>query len=237
MTPFIFATFPIEIVRLVFEASVTPGLRAADEQQRQRTAYVYCFISKDVRDWVEPLLYKGVVLDSRKQVMSFFRATKNKPMQFLAHAVKTVWIDEYPYDSFDQLHILFSRCILLKRLKIIESELSIDILRNIPKPFIGPYALQELTIVDARLLTPRILDLPHLTLQKLHIINCSTVFLIVLFRRALGNKGLLDTLRLIPQIYLDFTTIPSIKTSALIKCRAIPLWINSSPESISVLNI
>lgn len=112
-----------------------------------------------------------------------------------------------------------------------------DILRNIPKPLIGPYALQELTIVDARLLTARKLDLPHLTLQKLHIINCLSLFLIFLFRRALGNKGLLDTLRLIPQIYLDFTTIPSVKTSALIKCRAIPLWINSPPESISVLHI
>lgn len=142
LTPIIFATFPTEIVRLVFEASVTPGLRAADEQQRQRTAYVYCFISKDVRDWGEPLLYKKVVLDSRKQVMSFFRAMKNKPMQFLAHAVKTVWIlDKYPHDSSDQLHILFSRCILLKRLTIIESELSMDTLRNIPKPLIGPYAL------------------------------------------------------------------------------------------------
>lgn len=235
LTPFIFATFPTEIVRLVFEASLTPGLRAADEQQRQRTAYAYCLISKDVRAWVEPLLYEKVVLESRDQVTSFLRVLEIKPATFLARTVKTVWIlkEKLHLDTVDQLSIVFSRLPLLERFTIIDSWQSMRFLQNIPEPQGGPYVLQELTIIKASSASATKLVLPHLTLQRLHIINCSSKFLIAFFRRALGDRVLLDILRAIPQIYLDFTTIPSLITSSLIKIKAVPLWINRSTQHFS----
>lgn len=232
-----FPSLPTDIVRLIFEVSITPGLRAGDEQQRQRTAYTYCLVSKDVQAWVEPLLYEKVILESHEQVMSFLRALKIKPATFLARAVKIVRIlnEELPRDTVDQIHIVFSRCSLLERFTIIGS--CMRILQNIPKPQSGPYVLQELTIIKASSAAAGKLVLPHITLQRLQIINCSSIFLINLFRRAFNDRVLLDTLRAIPHIYLDFTAIPSLITSSLIKSRAIPLWINPSPESISVLRV
>lgn len=237
LTPFIFASFPTEIVRLVFEVLITPGLRAHDEQQRQRIAYVFCLVSKDVKAWVEPLLYEKVILQSDEQVMSFLRALKIKPATFLARAVKIVRIlnEELPRGTVDQIHIVFSRCPLLERFTIIGS--CMRILQNIPKPQSGPYVLQELTIIKASSVVAGKFTLPHITLQRLQIINCSSIFLVNLFRRALNDRVLLDTLRAIPHIYLDFTAIPCLIMSSLIKSRAIPLWINPSPESISVLRV
>lgn len=183
LTPFIFASFPTEIVRLVVEVLITPGLRAHDEQQRQRIAYVFCLVSKDVKAWVEPLLYEKVILESHEQVMSFLRALKIKPATFLARAVKIVRIlnGELPRDTMDQIHIVFSRCPILERFTIIGSWLSMRILQNIPKPQSGPYVLQELTIIEAGSVTATKLVLPHITLQRLQIINCSSIFIIAFF--------------------------------------------------------
>lgn len=241
--PFIFARFPTEIVRLVFEASVTPGLRAGDEQQRQRTAYTYCLISKGVRVWVEPLLYAKVVLkvvlESRMQVKRFLRALEIKPASFLVRAVKTVWIlnEHFPPESSDQLHIIFIKCPLLKRFAILDDWNYIRILHNIPKPQSGIYALQELTIVRASADLAKTLTLPYLTIQKLILIDCAEIFFDIIHRRALEDKELLDTLRAIPQIYLKFITIPNVRLAYHLKFRAIPLWIQPSPESVSILHI
>lgn len=234
-----FPSLPTDIVRLIFEVSITPGLRAGDEQQRQRTAHTYCLVSKDVKAWVEPLLYEKVVLESRQQVRSFLRALEIKPAAFLARAVKTVWILEAYLisDTAIQLPILFSKCPLLENFAFIDSWINIQILQNIPKPQSGPFVLQELTIIKASPAAAGKFALPHTTLQRLQIINCSPIFLVTLFRRALNDRVLLDTLRATPQIYLDFIATPSLKTSSLIKSKAIPLWINPSPESISVLHI
>lgn len=229
--PFIFARFPTEIVRLVFEASVTPGLRAGDEQQRQRTAYTYCLISKGIRVWVGPLLYEKVVLELRMQVKRLLRALEIKPASFLVRAVKTVWIlnEYFPTESSDQLHIIFIRCPLLKRFAILDDWNYIRILHNIPKPQSGIYAAS----VDlAKTLTP-----PYLTIQKLILVDCAEIFFDIIHRRALEDKELLDTLRAIPQIYLKFITIPNVRLAYHLKFRAIPLWIQPSPESVSILHI
>lgn len=237
--PFIFARFPTEIVRLVFEASVTPGLRTGDEQQRQRTAYTYCLISKGVRVWVEPLLYEKAVLESRIQVKRFLRALEIKPASFLVRAVKTVWIlnEHFPPESSDQLHIIFIKCPLLKRFAILDDWNYIRIMHNIPKPQSGINALQELTIVRASVDLAKTLTLPYLTIQKLILIDCAEVFFDTIHRRALEDKELLDTLRAIPHIYLEFITIPNVRLAYHLKFRAIPLWIQPSPESVSILHI
>lgn len=234
--PFIFARFPTEIVRLVFEASVTPGLRAGDEQQRQRTAYTYCLISKGVRVWVEPLLYENVVMESRMQVKRFLRALEIKPASFLVRAVKTVWMlnEHFPPESSDQLHIIFIKCPLLKRFAILDDWNYIRILHNIPKPQSGIYALQELTIVRASADFAKTLTLPYLTIQKLILIDCAEIFFDIIHRRALEDKELLDTLRAIPQIYLKFITIPNVRLVYHLKFRSIPLWIQPSPSAYCI---
>lgn len=226
-------------MQLVFEASVTPGMRAGDERQRQRTAYAYCLISKCVKAWVEPLLYEKIVLKSREQVIRFLRALKIKHATILARAVKTVWIlNEYiPRDTSEQLHILFSKCPLLKRFTIMDTSECIKILRNIPSPQSGMYALQELSIVRPSVVTAESLSLPHLTIQKLILIDCSDIFFDIILRRALEDKELLYTLRSIPHIYLNFLTIPNVTLASHVKFRAIPLWIQPSPESVSILHI
>lgn len=82
-----------------------------------------------------------------------FRAVKSNHSQFLAHAEKTVWIpEEYPSTHslcVTQHDFHFSRCIFRNILSVTESLLIIYVLRNISKPRNGPFALQELTIVDA----------------------------------------------------------------------------------------
>lgn len=234
-----FPSLPIDIVRLVFEVSVTPSLRAGDEQQRQRTAYALCLVSKNVKDWVEPLLYEKVVLESREQVIGFLIALEIKPATFLARGVKTVWIlnEELPRDTADHLSILFSKCPLLERFTIIDSWLSMRILQSIPELQSGPYVLQELTIIKASSATARSLDLTHFAIQKLHLIDCSPAFFDTLYKRALDDNVLLDKLRAIPQIFLDCMAVRSVELAASLKFRAISLWIPPSPESISVLHI
>lgn len=241
-----FPSLPIDIVRLVFEVSVTPSLRAGDEQQRQRTAYALCLVSKNVKDWVEPLLYEKVVLESREQVIGFLRALEIKPTTFLARAVKTVWllhkfvfhdVNNVVHDAFNQLPLMLSKLPLLERLTFFDGWDSMLVLSNISKSQSGPYMLQELTIIEASSNTARSLDLRHLTIQKLHFINCSKTFFEFLLERANGDKVILDTLRAIPQVYLDFISIPGIAFTSYLKSIVIPLWILPSPELISVLHI
>lgn len=124
-----------------------------------------------------------------------------------------------------------------QRLTIIEDEFSIELLRNIPKARSGPYALQELTIVSASVVTAKRLALPHLPIQKLILIDCSFLFFETLLKRTHEDTVLRDTLRAIPQIYLDFITIPNVTLASHLKTIAIPLWIHPSSESISVLRI
>lgn len=124
-----------------------------------------------------------------------------KPVTFPcpARAVKTVWIlNEYlPRDTVEQLHIVFYKCRLLKRFTIIEDEFSIELLRNIPKARSGPYALKELTIISASVVTAKWLALPHLPIQKLVFIDCSFLFFETLLKRTHEDTALRDTLRAI----------------------------------------
>lgn len=229
--------FPTEIVRLIFEASVTPGRRADDDQERQRTAYACCLVSKEVKAWMEPMLYEKVVLESSDQVMAFLDALESKSAEFLARTVKTVWIlnNSFPEKAVDRFRCLFSACISLRRFACLGNEPCGKLLQFIPKPQNGSHALQELTIIQPGEKTAFYLDLSHLSIQRIQIIDGYVLYAMALSRRAFTDKMFGDALREIPHISFDFLDVPRRVHSCLIQRRLIrPLLTRGMPGQKAV---
>lgn len=229
--------FPTEIVRLVFEASVTPGRRADNDRQRQRTAYTCCLVSQEVKAWVEPMLYEKVVLESSKQVMAFLDALESRSAEFLARTVKTVWIlDETVLDdAIDRFHYMFSNCLCLEVLVSFDDYFCSKLLRLIPKPQNGLHALQELTIIQPGHRAARNLDLTHLSIQRLQIIDGHISFATSLYDRASTDEMFAGALRAIPHISFDFAVIPNMHHTSIIKSNLVPLLTQGMPGSKNVL--
>lgn len=188
-----FSRFPLDIVRLILEASVRHSVSGDDDNFCRRAAYAYCFISKEVKAWIEPVLYEHIVLESSNQVVGFLDALEYKSPAFLARAVKSVSVldDSFPVNETFKFERLFSRCQSLTKLVCLGS--SMRILRTISALSTVPHALRELTIIQPS--SAHYLFIQHLSLQKLHIVDFCGTFLGTLNEMARKDKKLLTALR------------------------------------------
>lgn len=143
--------------------------------------------------------------------MGFLLALETKPEQFLASAVKTVWIldNSFPADEVNQFHRLFSACLSLKQLAVIGLEPCTRILQDVPKPQSGTYALRDRVIIQADSASAHRVSLSNLSMHRLQVIDGSENFIASLKARAIADNKFLDELRAISQICFDSTSVPT----------------------------
>lgn len=120
------------------------------DQQRPRSEYACCLVSKLVKAWVEPMLYEKVVLESSNQVMAFLNALEFKPVGLLTRIVKAVCIPDnsFPEDSIDRFPLLFNRCLSLEHLTYLGDEPCSRILQTFLEVQSAPHAPRELTTIQ-----------------------------------------------------------------------------------------
>lgn len=230
-----FSRFPLDIVRLILEASVRHSVSGDDDNFCRRAAYAYCFISKEVKAWIEPVLYEHIVLESSNQVVGFLDALEYKSPAFLARAVKSVSVldDSFPVNETFKFERLFSRCQSLAKLVCLGS--SMRILRTISALSTVPHALRELTIIQPS--SAHYLFIQHLSLQKLHIVDFCGTFLGTLNEMARKDKKLLTALRSIRQIFLDSVSVPDNYLTWELKHGTIPLLLLNAPDSGTTVSV
>lgn len=83
------SNFPLDILRLIFEAAVR---LAQDDATRQRIAFSTCLVSKHVKNWTERFLYIQIALFSQNQAMQFASCFKIKDESFLARSIRSLVI-------------------------------------------------------------------------------------------------------------------------------------------------
>lgn len=232
-----FANIPVEIVRKIFEVSVFPSSTVDDDHQRQQTAYACCLVSKDVKDWVEPLLYEKVVLESTSQVVSFLQALKIKAVDFIARTVKKIWIldENLADDAVQQLHRLFSKCISLKSFACIGNDPCSQALRLLRIHFSHSDPLQELAIILPDRSTSDFLRLRGVSTQVFQIIDAKLGLFRTPYGRIRQEDNYAKALRATPRIFFDLTTVPSKRDSLWFKSEFLPLLRLESPESNNIL--
>lgn len=185
------------------------------------------------------MLYEKVVLDTSKQVLAFLNTMWLKRDEFLARAVKSVWILDktFTVDMLYESYLVFAKCQSLESFACLGSEPCIRVLQNIPKPRNGRYKLREIAIMQPDSETVRHFSLRYLSLQKLQIINSKEPFFDTLLQRLSIDEELLNALRAIPQICIDSIHVPNVHLSNCIKHRVIPLLLPKTPEATNRIYI
>lgn len=179
------------------------------------------------------MLYEKAVLETSKQVLAFLNTMWLKRDEFLARAVKSIWILDktFTVDMLYESYLIFAKCQSLENFACLGSEPCIRVLQNIPKPRNGRYKLRELAIMQPDSETVRHFSLRFLSIQKLQFINSKESFLDTLFQRLGIDEELLDALRAIPRICFDSIHVPDAHLSNCIKHRVIPLLLLKVPEA------
>lgn len=191
-----FVTLPEDILRLFFDAAFHSETQ--EDKQCRRTARNCCLASKALKVWVEPMLYQKVVLETSKQVLAFLNTMWLKRDEFLARAVKSIWILDktFTVDMLYESYLIFAKCQSLDNFAFLGFEPCIRVLQNIPKPRNGRYKLRELAIMQPDSKSVRHFSLRYLSIQTLQFINNSKEsFLDTLFQRLGVDEKLLDALR------------------------------------------
>lgn len=231
----IFSSLPLEIVRLVLEISVRHSVSRHGISSRRVAAFTYCFVSKEIRAWIEPVLYEDIVLESSKQVSGFLNMLEYKSPAFLARVVKSVSImdDSFPVSETFKFERLFTTCLSLTKLVCLGS--SMRILRTIPAPINGKHVLRELTIIRPN--SVHYLCSHQLCLQKLRIVDYCGIFLGALIEMARRNEKVLNALRSIRQICLDSVSVPANYLTWELKHGIIPLLLLNTPGAGNTVSI
>lgn len=199
---------------MILEAAVDPGdgtFASLTDKQRLKTTYNLCLVDRCALCWIEPLLYKVVVLDLDTQAISFTYALKNKSAEFLSRCVRALWIlqDCESLDRIDYVH-LFSTLRGLESLALPGDKLRM--LRAISTPS----SIRDLILVQPR---ASIADrcLYYLNLRSLHIIDVHGI----IFRKPIPDDGanqqypyesFLIQFSALPRICIDFTKPPRFST-------------------------
>lgn len=208
-------TLPEDILRIILEASIIPGKEnyiLLSESTRLSLAYKLCLISKRISSWIEPLLYRAISLETDKQVASFIYALNFKSSKFLCQHVRALWI----LNNGNQLYRLnfeplFSTMKNLEKLAL--SWHWFVMLSTITTPS----SIRHLTLVRPQGSFER-LQLRHLSLRSLHIIDPAPTFIADWINASLGGIGnptnvhhevedMHARLEAIPRICLEFTKI------------------------------
>lgn len=232
-----FVTLPEDILRLFFDTAFHSETQ--EDKQCRRTARNCCLVSKALKAWVEPMLYQKVVLETSKQVLAFLNTMWLKRDEFLARAVKSIWILDktFTVDMLYESYLIFAKCQSLDNFACLGFEPCIRVLQNIPKPRNGRYKLRELAIMQPDSESVRHFSLRYLSIQTLQFINSKESFLDTLFQRLGVDEELLDALRVIPRICFDSIHVPNVHLSNLLKHRVIPLLLLKVPEATNRIYI
>lgn len=208
-------TLPEDILRIILETSIIPGKENSillSESTRLSLAYKLCLISKRISSWIEPLLYRAISLETDKQVASFIYALNFKSSEFLCQHVRALWIlnngNRLYRLNFEQL---FSTMKNLEKLAL--SWHWFVMLSTITTPS----SIRHLTLVRSQGSFER-LQLRHLSLRSLHIIDPAPTFIADWINASLGGidnptnvhhevEDMHARLEAIPRICLEFTKI------------------------------
>ncbi|KAF9023897.1 hypothetical protein BDZ89DRAFT_146001 [Hymenopellis radicata] len=108
-----FADLPIDIARLLLETAA---------EMDRATALTLALVSKTVRQWMEPMIYRSIALPNANKVMAFARVvqSRNDPT-FFALNVKTLCIGDiesgggktfetFPHNELHAISLIFSTC-------------------------------------------------------------------------------------------------------------------------------
>lgn len=197
--------FPADVLRIILEAAADPGegtFSSLSDKRQLKYVLDLCLLDKRAACWVEPLLYKAVVLETENQVISFSYALKCKSPEFLAYSIRALWIlrncEELNLINFGQLfstlHRLESLALPGNKHRLLREISTPSSIRNLilikPRAFIGHAGLR------------------HLSLQSLHIIDSGETFLCKESANHRDPTELLIQLSAIPRICLDFTRPP-----------------------------
>lgn len=74
----IFSSLPLEIVQSVLEMSVRNSVSGEGNSSRRGAAFMYCFVSKEIKAWIEPILYEDIVPESSNRVTWFLNMLEYK---------------------------------------------------------------------------------------------------------------------------------------------------------------
>ncbi|KAF8589594.1 hypothetical protein K439DRAFT_1612604 [Ramaria rubella] len=85
--PFVFRALPIEIIRYIFEFAATP----------RRTALALCLLSKQINNWITPILYHTVVFDELTTVIyNSFYSGSNQTRPTARH-IRRLYLASVPH--------------------------------------------------------------------------------------------------------------------------------------------
>lgn len=162
------------MLRIILEAAAEPEdgtVASLSDKDLLRTLYAICLVDKCTAGWIEPLLYRAVVLESENQVISFSYALKCKSSEFLSRSVRALWVlhssEELDHiDSeklFSTLRRLESLALPGDKLRLLGGISSPSPIRDLilisPPPFIGCTYLRHLTLRSLHVIDP----VPYLT--------------------------------------------------------------------------
>ncbi|KAF6747830.1 hypothetical protein DFP72DRAFT_918365 [Ephemerocybe angulata] len=112
--PFRFGDLPLDLVRTVFETSA--------ETCNPSALSIAC-LSKEVKSWVEPILYRHIPINNPRTLSLLHRTitsdTSSKPASFFRTHVKSICIGDRWMDKVGQLLDILSACSNVTRLSTI----------------------------------------------------------------------------------------------------------------------
>lgn len=197
--------FPADVLRVILEAAADPGdgtFSSLSDKRQLKYVLDLCLLDKRAACWVEPLLYKSVVLETENQVISFSYALKRKSPEFLAYSIRALWIlrncEELNLINFGQL---FSTLHRLESLALPGNK------HRLLREISTPSSIRNLILIKPRAFIGRA-GLRHLSLQSLHIFDSGETFLCRDSANHQDPTELLIQLSAIPRICLDFTRSP-----------------------------
>lgn len=176
---------------------------------------------------MEPLLYRSVLLNSRKKWVSFGYTLQTKDPEFLSKNVHALWIlfglkHTLPNDSESLDSINY--CHLFRTLKNLTRLGLVSFFFHALSRVTSPSSIRELTLVKPEA-SSDIVCVDHLSLRTLHVIDPIIDLNILRMETDFSPiwKIPQDYFRKIPQIYYEFTNRPTFHPVEFIRAIAILL--------------
>ena len=224
-----------KVLQIIFFMVTEPRLYDyRDHITRQKTMYSCMLTCRAAAAIIEPLLYKQVVLETRKQTMGFLQTLSLKPEAFLARTVKNLWIiDDVTVISQDlSFSPVFRVCPNIKRLVLYGS--GVKVLEKGPRfsrQWTQPRC-QKLMLIQPD--PTRDFSLSGLELEKLHIIDPSEQFLSRLNERMENDDDFFCQMRDISRVTIEFTVAPSRRVTKELIIGTIPNLLDMQENSMLV---
>lgn len=212
---------------MILEIDTDPGDEisiALANKTRLDTAYNLCLVNKTVSGWIEPLLYKMVLLESDRDIMAFGYALEEKREGFLSRHVRALWILESQSSAGDgvfDFQQLYSTLENLEHLALPRNWFRT--LKQIP----SPSKIRHLTLIKPNHHFDKLV-LFQVELQSLHVID---PHLWIMVPSVAGSqvrsrqriKKVRSHIEKIPRMCFEFTKAPAFIPTDLLFATAIDL--------------